>query len=181
MNEPKFCVRIAVWQFLLYLILLLLMLFIPYGLKQLLFGSEMTGTVRIIFFAAGIIWFLIIFFFFLMLIDESLKYIKVDGQTFLVSTGFRGKYQVTCDDLKSVSCHKVARSSGRGVNHCINILFEDKKLVQIDWNQKNFRKLAQYFYDMHKAGVIAQEVIPTQHKETLFRYSNGNFCGQAKI
>lgn len=175
MNEPKFCVRMAVWQFLLYLILLLLLLFIPYGLKQLLFVSEMTGTVRIIFFAFGIIWFLIVFFFFLMLINDSLKYIKVDGQTFLVRTGFRGKYQVTCDDLESVSCHRVARGSGTSTDHCINILFKGRKLVQIDWNQKNFRKLAQYFYAMHKAGVIAQEVIPTQHKEALFRYSNGNF------
>ncbi len=177
MNEQNFCVCTKIWQFLLSLILLLVLLFIPYGLKQMLFESELTDTAGIIFFAAGSIWFLIVFFFFLLLIDRSLNYIKVDGQTFLVRTGFRGKYKVTCDDLESVSCHKVARSSVSSVDHCINILFVNKKLVQINWNQKNFKKMAQYFYEMHKAGVIAQEVIPKQHKETLFRYSKGNFRG----
>ena len=177
MNEQKFCVRTAVWQFLLYLIGFFLLLLLPHALFQLFFGPELTGILRIIFFAFGIIWFLIVFSFFLMMIDESLRYIKVDGQTFLVSTGFRGKYIATCDDLISISCHKVARRSGSAGDYRIDILFENRKLVQIDWNQKNFRKLARHLYAMYKAGEIAQEVISTQHKEALFRYSNGNFRG----
>lgn len=183
MKKQKFCVRAKVWQLWLFLIFLLLMLFMPYGMTQILKESELPAFARILFLVAGIIWFFFAFFFFIFIIDKSLFYIKVDGQTFLVRTGFRKKYKVTSDDLESIYCQKIVHTGSKGntVEYCINIVFKEKKLVQINWEQKNFRKMAQYFYEMHEAGVIAKKVIHKQHKETLLRYSQGNFREKTKF
>ena len=71
---------------------------------------------------------------FLLQLNKSLTYIKVDGQTFLVRTGFRRKYKVTCDDLKSIYCQKIVHSGSKGTTteHRINITFKNGKLVKIN-------------------------------------------------
>ena len=102
MNEQKFCVRTPVWQVLLFLFFLLFVFFTPHAITQILKESVLTSTARIIFIVAVSIWCLFVFLFFLLQLDKSLTYIKVDGQTFLVRTGFRVKYNATCDDLKSI-------------------------------------------------------------------------------
>lgn len=183
MNEQKFCVRTPVWQFLLFLFFLLLVLFMPYAITQILKESVLTATARIIFIVAGSIWCLFVILFFLLQLHKSLTYIKVDGQTFLVRTGFRRKYKVTCDDLKSIYCQKIVHSGSKGTTteHRINITFKNGKLVKINWEDKNFKKMAQYFYDMHEAGVIAPKVIHKRHKETLLRYSKGKFREKTKF
>ena len=88
----------------------------------------------------------------LLQLDKSLTYIKVDGQTFLVRTGFRVKYNATCDDLKSISCQKIVHygSKGKTIEHRIHITFKNRKLVKINWEDKNFKKMAQYFSTAEK-------------------------------
>lgn len=183
MNEQKFCVRTVIWKLLYFLILLSYISLIAWGMISILFNSETSVFSRIFIFAMLGSLFLLLTSYFFQELDTSLNYIKVDGQTFLVRTGFRKKYKATCDDLKSVYCQKIVHygSKGKTVEYRINILFKAKKVVYINWEQKNFRKMAQYFYDMHESGVIAQKVIHKKHKETLLRYSKGDFREKTKF